>query len=170
MDQARAFSSWPGMDLDDGPLLLPVAWARVVREVQVVFGHSTYRGWTARVCGDGFVVLDLPWHDDVDLLLDQEGTDRPGLRLPTRAPDERWWDTDQCWEATIQLLGDDLLVAETDVTDGHRELGVPELMEPGRVRVGGAYVSWHRISAEAYDAAWQSARRRLARVKRDATH
>jgi len=51
METAPAFSSWPGRDLDDDPLLLPIAWARRVRDVQIVFQHSTHRGWTARVCG-----------------------------------------------------------------------------------------------------------------------
>ena len=164
LGDAAAFEGWRG----DGPLLLPIAWARPVHDVQIVFSHSSYRGWTAQLFGDGFVVLDFAWHDHVDVLLATEETLPPGHRLPTLSPDELWWDGDQCWEATIRRLGDDLLIAETDATYDDQEHAEPELLEPGRVRVGRAYVSWHRLDAKAYDAAWESARRRLAAISQEA--
>ena len=107
-DSVAAYESWPGTGLADPPLLLPVEWARKVHDVHVAVRFSSYRGWTARVIGDGFVVLDLPWHDHVERVLDERAEDRPGDRLPARAPVDHWWDSDQCWDATITRLGDEI--------------------------------------------------------------
>jgi hypothetical protein len=156
-DRVLVFEMGRGPDEEGLAVSLPASWAAPHERVEVMFRKTERFGWKATVVSaSGERILGFPWADDADRMLRGEIPSE----LPDAALEEDWDDLDQGWWAVIRVLGDDLLIAETDLDSLIAVTGspVPRSVRSGIVDVGGVDVAWNRVPRAAWERAWAAAR------------
>ncbi|XAY06010.1 hypothetical protein DSM112329_02871 [Paraconexibacter sp. AEG42_29] len=85
--------------------------------------------------------------------------------LPSELSEAGWTGLEQGWWASIQVRGQDCLLAETSLDALIEINGAPEtlVVGPGQIEVSGVPVMWTRVPLAAYTAAWASAIERCTR-------